>query len=161
MKEIDNLNIEEFRKFITEQLLVIDNFELMILKGHTLTEYTINLYINSISHKNKPDFCDGNTSFSLKLKILENFGKNIGKVDANFFEELNMLNKLRNEIAHKLKYNEQLIQNIYSLLSKKDSSFNKTNFKNEITKFGCALAFIIGFIHEAYFHNLHPEDLPN
>lgn len=157
MKEIDNLNIEEFRKFINEQLLAINSFELMILKGHTLIEYTINLYINSISQKNNPDFCDGNTTFSSKLKILENFGKNIGNIDVNFFEELNMLNKLRNEIAHKLKYNEQLIQNIYALLSKKDSSFTKNDFKDEITKFGCALAFMIGYIHEAYFHNVHPE----
>lgn len=157
MKEVSNLNIQEFRKFITEQLSVINNFELMILKGHILTEYTINLYIDSISNKTNPDFCDGNTSYSLKLKILENFGKSLGKPDTNFFEELNMLNKLRNDIAHKLKYNERLVQNIYLLLSKKDPLFSKNNFKDEITKFGCALAFIIGFIHEAYFHNAHPE----
>src|SRR5659263_195924 len=104
MKEVSNLNIEEFRKFITEQLSAINNFELMILKGHILTEYTINLYIDSISNKNNPDFCDGNTSYSLKLKVLENFGKSIGNANTNFFEELNMLNKLRNDIAHKLKY---------------------------------------------------------
>lgn len=161
MKEISNLNIEEFRKFISKQLSVINNFELMILKGHILTEYTINLYIDSISNKSNPDFCDGNTSYSLKLKIIENFGKSIGNVNTNFFEELNMLNKLRNDIAHKLKYNDQLIKNIYSLLSKKDSSFSENNFKDDISKFGCALAFIIGYIHEAYFHNTHPEESGN
>ncbi len=156
-----NLSANDFRDFVVAELLKIEDFEFLILKGHILIEYTVNLYLESISNKKNADlFDEKNLTFATKLSILQHFGKNIGNEEFNFFTELNLINKLRNDIAHRLEYNERHLKLLYDELSKKENIFKRNDFEKK-QRFIHAIVFIVGFVYAAYQQTSNPEEYNN
>lgn len=78
----------------------------VIIKGHILTEYAMNFYIE-MSSAEKIDLKNTRFTYSNKIDI----GRIVGlfKEDPFLYNELTLLNKLRNSIAHKLKYDEKIL----------------------------------------------------
>ena len=67
-------------------------------------------------------------------------------ISNNFNGEITALNKLRNQIAHTLQYDENHIKTIISgILGKKADVFNST--ENEAQKLGTSISFICGALH--------------
>ncbi|KIA92462.1 hypothetical protein OA93_23280 [Flavobacterium sp. KMS] len=160
MEPLRNLKIKQYQELFIKELNDIDDFNLLILKGHILVEYIINLYLESLSNKKEPDFFKENYTFSLKLGLLKHFG-NIGGELINLYEELHLLNKLRNDIAHKLQYQERHLTDFYTHLSKKELIFKNNDFDNELEKFKHAIFFLLGIFVAAYVQNVDKTDYDN
>ncbi|REG83351.1 hypothetical protein [Winogradskyella sediminis] len=157
--KIRNLTIDEFYVFTEEQLDGISDFELLILKGHILVEYTLNCYLEAISKDKDSDFFKENLSFSIKVKIAKHFGQ-LGSVDDNLIKELTILNKLRNDIAHSLSYKKEHLTELFSELSKKSPSGLISDSKNsQQERFIGVISFITGAIFTAYKYYTNPEEL--
>lgn len=106
MKELRSYSMEQFDEFCSSELSGITDIQLLILKGHIIVEYTLNCYLEAISKSDDTDFFHENFSFIDKIKILKHFGE-LGDKNENLIKELTLLNKLRNEIAHSLKFNRK------------------------------------------------------
>nr|WP_295706222.1 hypothetical protein [uncultured Lacinutrix sp.] len=81
----------------------IDN---LIIKGHILTEHALHFFIE-MSAIEKVDFKKIKFTYSNKIEIAKLFG--LFKKHPKLYNELRQLNKLRNSIAHRLKYDEKLL----------------------------------------------------
>jgi hypothetical protein len=158
MDTLRNMRMEDYQKFTSEHLIGIDNLELLILKGHILVEYAINLYLEAISTSEQSDFFKENFTFSNKLSILKHFG-NLGTKEDNLYQEIHLLNKLRNDIAHKLTFNEKHLQDFYSHMGNKSSRIMDGTYKTDREKFIGAIGFICGAIFTAYKYKTDKEDL--
>ena len=158
MNTLRNLKMEDYQKFVLEHLSDIPNLELLILKGHILVEYAINLYLESLSKANQSDFFKENFTFSNKLTILKHFG-NLGSKDDNLYQEIHLLNKLRNDIAHKLTYNEKHLQDFFSHIGNKYPMINNDTYTLKTKKFIGAISFICGAIFSAYKFRTDKADL--
>jgi hypothetical protein len=108
MEEVRNFTNTEFSDFISEELLKITDLELMILKGHILTEFALNCYLEAISMNNSSNFFKENFSYSIKLKLFSHFG-DFSEKGKLLIKAFGNLNTLRNTIAHSLTVNEQLL----------------------------------------------------
>jgi len=129
-KEIKDKNFESILK---RELEGISDLELMILKGHILIEYSLNKYIDDINDGNL-DIDKTNFNFSSKIRIAEFLG--LFKKKDHLKESINDINKLRNQIAHQLKFDENLMLKIITLhlkLNIPGSRINKD--KNDLENF--------------------------
>jgi hypothetical protein len=161
MKEIREYTMKEFSEFSNGELFGINDIQLLILKGHILVEYTLNCYLESISKSRESDFFKENFSFADKVNIAKHFGQ-IGDDKDNLNKELILLNKLRNEIAHNLAYNDKLLQEIFFELNKKIPNEIYTDKKVPLKiKINAAIAFISGAIFAAYKLSTDNEDVDN
>ncbi len=158
MDTLRNLKMQDYQTFTIEQLSGITNLELLILKGHILVEYAINLYLEAISKNEQSDFFKENFTFSNKLSILKHFG-NLGSKDENLYQEIHLLNKLRNDIAHSLTYNEKHLQDFFSNIKNKYAKVEDDIRKSNIEKFVLAITFICGAIFSVYNYETDKEDL--
>lgn len=150
--------MEEFGDFVAKKLLGITDMSLLILKGHVIVEYTLNCYLESISKSSSPDFFKENFSFANKTKIAKHFG-NLGSLEQTLNEELVLLNKLRNSIAHTLDYNEKHLEELFVALGKKNPTgdFLDTKLNVEV-KFKDAIGFITGVVFGEYKYHTDRED---
>ena len=161
MIDIRKFKMEECGEFITNQLADINDFELLILKGHILVEYMLNCYLESISNIKDSDFFREKLTFSMKLNMARHFGE-LGNKEENINQEVQLLNKLRNDIAHNLSYNEKHLSEFYSHLGKKNTRFKSSDvFENEFEKFKSSILFLCGAIFTAYKLNTDKEDVDN
>ncbi|MGP8216715.1 MAG: hypothetical protein ACLQQ4_14215 [Bacteroidia bacterium] len=163
MERIRNYTTEELFNFTSSELAGVNDIQLLILKGHIIVEYILNCYLESISYNNESDFFNENFSFVEKIKIAKYFGRS-GDTITGFpiTKELSLLNKLRNDIAHKLVYNEKHLDELLTELHKKEPNcgFNNKNLSMRV-KIYRALSFIIGVMCSAYKCNTNPTELDN
>ncbi len=158
MENFRNLKMREYQKFVSDNLVGINNIELLILKGHIMVEYSMNLYLESISKAEGSDFFRENFTFSNKLAVIKHFGI-IGSRDDNLYQEIFLLNKLRNDIAHSLKYNEQHLQSFFDNVSKKYGRFRSNDQESTNQKFITAITFVLAAIFAAYKFNTDSKDI--
>jgi len=92
----------------------------LIIKGHILTEYAMNFYIE-MSSAEKIDLKETRFTYSNKIDIVRILG--LFKRNNNLCQELKLLNKLRNSIAHKLKYDEKILAEFLKGFEKHRSLF--------------------------------------
>ena len=159
MQEIKKYSTEEFVNFSTGELNEISDVQLLILKGHILVEYCLNCYLESVSTSENSDFFKKDKmNFSTKLKVLKHF-TTFGS-DADIIEELIMLNSIRNEIAHSLSYNENLLKKLFAEIKKKSPSGIFLNPNSNIkAKIIGSIAFINGALFGAYKYNTDKKDI--
>ena len=110
----------------------------LIIKGHILTEHALNFYINMKS-VDKIDIEKMKFTYANKIQIAKILG--LFKIFPQLLEELTLLNKLRNSLAHRLKYNEKVLTDFLKGFEKRRSGFSfksqnleigkKTELKNE------------------------------
>jgi hypothetical protein len=106
LKQIDTFNILELDSYIAESFIDTSNdVELVILKGHMLVEYTINLAIEKLAFRKASAIID--LQFSTKLLFAEALGLFEGETGNMFCEQIRSLTKMRNDIAHRLNFNNE------------------------------------------------------
>ena len=74
MEQIRNYNLEEFEELLLNHFKNIYDLELLILKGHIITEFTIN-YLENLSNNLDANFFKERYNHSLKIGMIEHFGK--------------------------------------------------------------------------------------
>lgn len=99
------LEIEEFTRLIRSNIIEITEIELLILKGHILVEYTLNNFIKKVAF-NGHSFKETKFTFSQKMHFVET----LSAITSNTIRLIEIFNKLRNQIAHKLKYDEETLK---------------------------------------------------
>jgi len=105
----------------------IKDLDYLILKGHILTEHSLNFFIEKTSIE-KINFDKIKFSYSNKIEIAKTLG--LFKANPKIYEELKLLNKLRNSIAHKLKYDEKLFSDFIKGFKPYKDYFQSDSFKN-------------------------------
>lgn len=123
----------EFEKNFTN----FSDIEGTIIRGHILIEQMLNHSIE-LTVPNKSEYKAEKFSFAQKVEIANMLG-----VSIEFKIELNALNKLRNQIAHSLKYDDKYIDVIINGVRKKKSEIfnNKTN-KSSSLKVAISFIFV-------------------
>lgn len=114
----------------------IKDVDYLILKGHILTEHSLHFFIEMTSI-GKVNFEKVKFSFSNKIEI----AKTLGLFESNpkLYSELKLLNKLRNSIAHKLRYDKKLFAEFLKGFNPykgyfESESFKKTNIDKSVFK---------------------------
>ena len=108
-------NLEEVVSFLDANFNQLSDIEGIILKGHILLEHQLDIAISK-EILNKNEYESDKFSFSQKVII----GNMLGICRA-FKASINALNKLRNQIAHSLKYEEELMIDLLKPINKKYS----------------------------------------
>lgn len=159
MNEIRKKTMNQFMEFSIKELSGINDIQLLILKGHIIVEYTMNFYLESISKSDNSDFFKENFTFAEKVKIAKHFGQ-LGSKEDNLILELTLLNKLRNNIAHSLKYDERHLLELFAAVDKKSPNLIYSDKdKQLIHKFAAATSFISGAIFSAYKMHVDRKDV--
>jgi hypothetical protein len=143
----DNLYDENEINFLADkyakEFTKFSDIEGIIIRGHILIEQSINRSIE-LTVLTKNEYNADRFSFAQKVQI----GNMLG-ISGDFKTELNSLNKLRNQIAHSLKYDEKYIDIIINEIQKKSSEpfpDKKDKLKSLIT----AIGFMCGAISHAH-----------
>ena len=143
--ELEGLALEYSKSFTK-----FSDIEGVIIRGHILIEQALNRSIE-LTVLNKSEYNADRFSFAQKIQIANMLG-----ISEFFKTELNSLNKLRNQIAHSLKYEEKYIDVIIKGIYKKDSKLFG-NKKDKYKSLIIAISFIAGAIsygHEYAKHTL-------
>ena len=122
-----NFTSSGFKEFVIEHLAKCNNIELVILKGHVLIEYMLNHFIDKATNDNI-DFENTRFSFSQKNYLFELLGDNIKELH----DEINLVNKLRNDIAHRLTYNNQHLSTLLSNVGRKYNKITELQKDNQL-----------------------------
>jgi len=143
--------LDKYGKLIDESLSKCYDLEMTIIKGQILIEHLLNRYIE-LSIKAPKEFDPSKFTFAEKLQIALMLGLPYGIKD-----EITLIYKLRNQIAHKLSYDEKLLITLIKKISKyyKD---HKTGLPL-ILESRTAISFICGVIYAAVADN-RPEFIP-
>ena len=112
---------KDFQTMIYDQLVRCNDAELLILKGHTLIEYMLNHFLD-MSSNSGIDFDISRFTFSQKTHLFEILGQRTKEIS----DDIKVVNKLRNEIAHKLTYNKDELETLISSVLKRLTSLNKS-----------------------------------
>lgn len=156
------MNIEKLKEALTylfeeedEQILAVkhsDDFkkftdiEGVIIRGHILIEQNLNRSIE-LTVLLKDEYNADKFSFAQKVQIANMLG-----ITRDFKIELNALNKLRNQIAHSLKYEEKYIDIVINEVNKKLKESHES-FKNKNDKLNSliySISFMCGSISQAH-----------
>jgi len=122
----------EFRDLLLKELDGIKDFELLILKGHILIEYSLNKYINEVNDGGI-DIDGKNFTFHKKITVAEMLG--LFKMKGFLRESIIDINRLRNQIAHKLSFEEKITKGIIKVFVEIDEPESgiekeKSDFEN-------------------------------
>ena len=142
---------DKYGKLIVENMANCFDVEMTLIKGQILIEHLLDRFIES-SIKNPSEFDCTRFTFSEKLQISLMLGLPVG-----IKEEITIIYKLRNQIAHKLTYdNKQLIS-----LLKKISRYQKNHQEGlpQIIDTKFAISFICGVLYAAVMVN-RPDFIP-
>lgn len=160
VRELEKLsrNIQEFLK---NQIPKSKNLDLVILKCHLLIEYMMDQLINLFS-KHKIDITKERFTFYQKISLLHILGF---PADPTILPSIEIINKLRNQVAHTLSIDRGLIDTLLKINCEDPDSFRTPNDNERaggiksITKFICgALMGIIEAHHvDAYEETLSTE----
>lgn len=150
MEQIREYNLEDFKELLLSNFKNIYDLELLILKGHIITEFTINCYLENLSNNSDANFFRGGYNHSLKIGMIEHFG-NFGEKSLGIIKSLKLLNKIRNGIAHTLTVNEQLIEEYINSVTQMESE-NFINPDYELKrKFSMVTGYLCGEIFGEYY----------
>lgn len=149
MEKIRNFSLDEFKELLLAHFKNIYDLELLILKGHILTEFTINCHLENLSNKSKANFFKERFTYSTKIKLFQHFG-DFGSRTDDFVDSLKLLNKIRNDIAHTLMVNEVLINQFISSVEQMVSEdFINPDYELRL-KFSMATGYLCGEIFADY-----------
>jgi hypothetical protein len=89
----------------------LNEIDIVIIKCHLLTEYSLNYYIETKSNNREP-IHKSRFSFSNKIKIAKLFGlfDSLNSKELETF--INDINSLRNQVAHNLEYDPKLLEKL-------------------------------------------------
>lgn len=117
--------MEDFISKIKKHLPLDKNLDILILKGHLLIEWYINQFISKISLSNL-ETSSMNLTFRNKIDILDILGFfPVG--NEKLRNSLLLLNKIRNQLAHRLKYEKDLVDKLINLVPKNDLNRNNSD----------------------------------
>jgi hypothetical protein len=136
-------NVENLANEFAKALIQFSEFEGLIIRGHILVEQSLNRSIE-LSLLNSLDYESDRFSFSQKIII----GNMLG-ISGDLKVELNALNKLRNQIAHSLKYDENLVDVIIDQVRKRNSSIFEGK-ETRLLLLTTAISFLSGIIAASY-----------
>lgn len=109
-----------YPKEIVDKLFFdFDETEMIVIKAHLFIEYMLNIYIQ-FKNKSEIDFDKMNFTFNHKINISKILGLFLG--DDELENYVTNLNKLRNQIAHRHTYDNDLYDKIVNY----PESFNPT-----------------------------------
>jgi hypothetical protein len=100
-------NFHPFNPEFIKHLSQCRDTDNLIIKGHILTEYSLNCYIENKSAE-KINIDETRFTYYNKIEISKILG--LYKIKPELYNELKLLNKLRNSIAHKLKFDENILK---------------------------------------------------
>jgi hypothetical protein len=143
--------LDKYGKLIFEHLEKCYDVEMTIIKGQILIEHLLDRFIES-SIKIPKEFDRSRFTFSEKLQFSLMLG-----LPKGIKEEITLIYKLRNQIAHKLSYdNDQLLS-----LLKKISRYHKIQKEGIplIIETRFAISFICGVVYAAVMVN-RPDFIP-
>lgn len=157
MKTLFIRYIEPVDSVATENLLMesfIDmyDFEFIVLKGHMLVEYTINLAIEKLAFQKAKTIVD--MQFSTKLLIAEAFGIFEGSTGTGYLEQIRSLTKLRNGIAHKLDIEKEDLTNLIKYHPTIRAAIEQCGSKAQI---GHYIYYIIPILYSYILHRLETK----
>ncbi len=106
----DEINDSDYPSEITEKLFFgLDETEMIVIKSHLFTEYMLDKYISKLN-KSDSEIDKFNFTFYHKINISKILG--LFENDKELDEFIINLNKLRNQIAHKMNYDNFLYDKI-------------------------------------------------
>lgn len=111
MKGIKDFPKKEYINYLFHEFEKIQDPQLIILKGHILLEYILNIYLSSHTNVEDHDFSKEKFNFYEKTRLLYLFGSENDIIES-IYEGFNLLNKIRNNISHDLSYQETDIENL-------------------------------------------------
>ena len=139
LKEIfEDPDFIESLEFHSKHFNHLSTIESLIIRGHILIEHDLNEAIKKcVLYKEK--YKADKFSFSQKIAI----GSMLG-ITQYIEQEVQLINKLRNQIAHSLTYEKDLLKILFSKVDKMDKLFHLKNDDNEKTK--RSISWICGMI---------------
>lgn len=94
-----------------DHLLVCKDIDNLILKGHLMTEWALQYYINEFAKK-KVNFEKVRFTYSNKLEIAKLLGL-FENGNTQLYRLLKLLNGLRNSIAHNVEYDTKILKKFF------------------------------------------------
>jgi hypothetical protein len=147
----------QFYAFLQKEIGGISDVQLLILKGHIITEYALNCYLEAISSWKTSDFFKENLSFAVKVKIAKHFGR-LGSKDDNLIHELELLNSLRNDMAHSLEYDRKTLDDLFEQIERKSPGFFSQYPKDsEAFRLRLAVVWLNAAVFSAYRQIVDPD----
>ena len=143
--------LDKYGKLIYANLSKCTDVELTLIKGQILIEHLVNRFIES-SIKNPMEFDSTKFTFSQKFKISLMLGLPIG-----IKSEITSIYKLRNQIAHKLTYDGELLTSFLKGVSRY-YQFHKEGIPL-IFEVRSAISFICGVLYASVMVN-RPDFIP-
>lgn len=149
--------LKKYQKLVFENLNKCQDIDLLIIKGQIIIEHHLNRFIE-YSIKNPKEYNDTKFSFNQKIQLSLMLGLSVEVV-----EELITINKLRNQIAHRLTYNKDLIDNLLSRIANYYPIIKRE--KNKFIALRSGIAFLCGALYAAVainkpdFINILDEEL--
>jgi len=158
IKEVKGL-WADIQKLLKREIPKSRNLDLVILKCHLLVEFMMNQFI-TLSAKHKFDVSKERFTFAQKLSLIHAFGF---RLDPIILPSIEVLNSLRNQVAHTLLLNRALIDTLLKINSEDPDSFTvsgdneRAQGVKSITRFICANIMAAISAH----HDTAYEDLSN
>jgi hypothetical protein len=146
IKDIEELK-EQLKRLLKEEIPINRNLDLVILKCHLLVEFMINQYI-TLSSVHKFDISNEKFSFAQKLSLAHAFGF---PPDPILLPSMEVLNRIRNQVAHTLYLDRTLIDTLLRIHSDDPESFNVSNDHERIRCIKSITRFLCGSIMGVIF----------
>ena len=104
----------EMFELIEQHFHGIKNIDLIILKGHLLVEYAMSRYIDVISnHDTSIDSLRFGFFQKLELCKILGFIDVTNQKDLEIYDQLKILNEIRNKIAHSLSFDRKMLDGLF------------------------------------------------
>ena len=126
-KRFIDLSNDEWVDLINEHLVPAKDIQTIIIVGHLLLEYVLNSFIEA-SNESMAEAYKG-FSFNQKMKIYTIF------CSPDHFKELKLFNQVRNDIAHTLETNDNLMREfVHTTMKSLDKKFpsNANTIENRL-----------------------------
>ncbi len=131
-----NRDIENKAKLFSDSFKELSDIESIIIRGHILIEHELNDAITR-SISNPSEFKSEKFTFSQKTILCYMIG-----IGNRFKSEINTINKLRNQIAHTLSYDEKYIDLILKEINLKSNDLHVG--KSRVDALGASVSYICG-----------------
>lgn len=138
LASLDLDNVDRMAKHFAANFRHLTEIEGIIIRGHILIEYELDLAIEQTVVEKK-QYKSEKFTFSQKVMIANMVG-----VALRYKSEISALNKLRNQIAHTLSYDDKYAHSIIKEMSKKYPEI--LVIKDNLKALGTAISFICGAI---------------
>ena len=147
--------INNFEKLLKNELPKARRLDLVILKCHIIIEYVLNKYIE-FRCISKTDVSKERFTFSQKISLVHMFGN---FSNPTIIPSIEVINKLRNKVAHTLEIDNNLIDDLIKINSPEDidvKSLTDNEKAKSIKRITSSLCnFLIGTtISQIEFENL-------